>query len=732
MPEPGAFVLEVSRFASSLTMSLFERKEIGSTLKPCSRQRISPRQIDHSSQEIIALLNQANRPNHVEPDLLPRLKKNGQFLWDHLLTPQIKNKLRHLAIKDLVLSLDEELIDIPWELLFDGEDFLSLKFSLGRAVRTKEQMPAMQYRGTSGTLKMLILANPTNDLHSAYLEGAYIKNQFDRRRGQVKIDFKSTCIDTLYVKKNLRDYDIVHFAGHCEYDRSNPRNTGWLLDDGKFTTADILGLSENLTLPSLVFSNACQSAKSSSGLMDKDYQEKNYSLAAAFLFSGVRHYIGTVWQVADHKSRVFAEEFYNQLIRGKSIGECLRLARLKLISQSSPEDLSWASYILYGDPNHILFRFNRPTVLSRQAKLKKKILGLKKHWKKISFGAAAGLAAAIILFLLPLKNPNAYMLFSKSQNLLRKGSNIQAIEFANRAIAKAPGFLAAYPVLAIAYERMGDKDSALKAYFDYAYYSQEKNNYRALAGAYLNIGWLYHSLGNYPKAWEFYAQALVVSIQKKDKLNQAIALRKMAVWYIDKEEYDKALELLFKSLEINRQRQNIYSHRYNMACDYFDIGLVFANKDDYEAAREFYRKSKAIFDKLNAKNELSDYYFNVGELYLLEKQYNPALENYLKGLKVDEAQQNLPSLASDYNMLGELYLEMGKSEEAGKYFHQALDMAKKINLAPELAAAYYNLGQWSKQKKQFSQAREYFRFSQEIYRKIDTPTYKQIRAELSE
>ena len=731
MPESGAFVLEVSRIANSLTMSLFERSQIASTLKSCSSQRINVSQVNHASQEIISLLNQANRANPAEPGFLPQLKKNGQFLWDHLLAPQIKNKLRQLPIKDLVLSLDEELIDIPWELLFDGESFLSLKFSFGRAVRTKEQMPQMQYRGTSGTLKMLILANPTNDLHSAYLEGTHIKNQFDRRRGQVKIDFKSTRIDTLYVKKNLRDYDIIHFAGHCEYDRVNPRNTGWLLDDGKFTTADILGLSDNLTLPSLVFSNACQSAKSSAGLMDKDYQEKNYSLAAAFLFSGVRHYIGTVWQIADPMSRVFAEEFYSQLIRGKSIGECMRLGRMKLISQSQPDDLSWASYILYGDPNHILFRFNRPAALSPQARLKKKILGLKKHRRKIFFIAAAGLIALGILFLLPLKNPSAYLLFSKAQNLLRKGSNLAAIDFASRAIAKDSGFLAAYPVLASAYERAGEKDSALKAYFDYAYYSQEKNDYRALANAYLNIGWLYHSLGDYPKALEFYEKALSLSVQKKDKLNQSAALRKMAVWHIDKEENDKAMELLFKSLEIDRARQNIYAHRYNMACDYFDIALVYTNKNDYEAAREFYRKSKAIFDKLNVKNELSDYYFNVGELCLLEKQYSLALENYLHGLKIDEAQQNLPSLAADYNMLGELYLEMGKREEAGTYFYKALEVAKKINAVPDLAAAYYNLGQLHKQKRQFAQAREYFRFSQEIYRKIDTPTYKRIREELS-
>ena len=131
---------------------------------------------------------------------------------------------------------------------------------------------------------MLILANPTADLKSAYLEGVNIKNQFDRKRAEISIDFKSTRIDTVYVKKNLRDYDIVHLAGHCEYDTDDPKNSGWVLSDGKFTTTDILALGESLHLPSLIFSNACHSAEAATGPMATDYQEKNYSLASAFLF----------------------------------------------------------------------------------------------------------------------------------------------------------------------------------------------------------------------------------------------------------------------------------------------------------------------------------------------------------------------------------------------------------------------------------------------------------------
>ena len=79
-----------------------------------------------------------------------------------------------------------------------------------------------------------------------------------------------------------------------------------------------------------------------------------------------------------------------------------------------------------------------------------------------------------------------------------------------------------------------------------------------------------------------------------------MALRKLAVWHIDMQEYDFALELLTKSSEINRQRQHLYEHRYNLACDYFDIGW-FSEKGDFKSAEEFYRRSKVLFEKIALK-----------------------------------------------------------------------------------------------------------------------------------
>ncbi len=726
MQKTVPLVLEILKQEDTLRMSIFEQRDIASTIKHYSQKAILPREIDALCQEVVNVLNKRPTAADIaEAGLACDLKKSGQMLYDQLLTRVIKDKLKATTLKDLILGLDEELIHIPWEFLYDGEDFLSLRFSMGRIVRSKQQLSPEQYRSLSLRPKMLILANPTGDLKSAYLEGINIKNQFEKRRSEIGIDFKSTHIDKFYLKKNLRDYDMVHFAGHCEYDADESSNTGWLLSDGRFTASDILGMGESVSMPSLIFSNACHSGESSSR-GEADFQERNYGLASAFLFSGVRHYIGTVRKVEDSTALVFAKEFYTRLLRGGSMGEAMRQGRLKLIQEYGFNSLSWVSYLLYGDPNFVLFK---STLQAKETKAKR---NYKKFVLRLSLAAFITLFIAGIAFLLPSINPTSYNLLLKSRKLFLSGNNQQVIALCNKIVSKDPMFLAAYPLLADSYQRLGDSDKALKYYFDYSVYSERKRDKKNLASAYTNIGWVYQQRAEFTKAYDFYSKAISLSWEIRDKLNEAITLRKLAVWYMDKRDYDKALELLTKSSEINRTRLISREHRYNLACDYFDIALVFSNKEDYSAAREFYAKSSQIFEKLNLKNELSDYYFNLGEIYLFEKQYNKALDFYQRGLKIDLAQGNKPNIASDYNMIGELYAEMGNLVEAENLFNQALSAYQGIIAPLEVACVYENLGILYKQKGRKNKSREFLRQAQEIYIRFDPAAYEEVKQELLE
>lgn len=726
MSENPGLVLEVLKLNRQLKMSLCLQDELAHTVRQYSQCTFPFAQIHQWCQEITRLLNAVDKNASINQQEYRNFQKICQLLWDHLLTRTVKEKLKLSSPRDLLLSLDEELISIPWELLFDGDTFLALKFNIGRSVRTQETIGNPKYRDVPHSLRMLILANPTGDLESSYQEGINLKNQFDRKRRALAIDFKSTQIDTLYVMKNLRDYDIVHFAGHCEYDPKEYKNTGWVFENGKFTVSDIMKIGETVAFPSLIFSNACQSAITAT-VLESLYHKQIFSLASAFLFAGVRHYIGTIRKIEDKMSLSFARKFYSQLLKGSSVGESVRLGRLSLIDEFGAHSVPWTSYILYGNPGFVFFR-QKPRMVKHKSMFAKKMHKKQAAVIVISCFLAAGLF--LLNSWLPTRKPAAYLLFMRSQKSLAKGNNEEAVSFGKQVIEKDSGFLAVYPQLANAYLRLGRRSDALKVYFEYSIASQKRMDKKNLASAYIGIGWVYQQLGEYRKAFDFYQMAIALSRQIHDALHEAIGMRRLAVWYIDKNEYDKALELLTKSSEINRERRAVYEHRYNLACDYFDIGLVFVNKDDLTAAKEFYYKSLRLFEKFGSRYDLSDCYFNMGEIYLLEKQYHKALDSYMQGLKVDTSHLHKLNLASDYAMIGELYMEMDNMEKAEEYFLLAVTLSQEINAEGELAAANFNLGILYKKKNRKNRAREYLRQAQDYYRLIDTPDYLKIKEEL--
>lgn len=585
----------------------------------------------------------------------------------------------------------------------------------------------MLYRNLADSLRMLILANPNDDLKSAYAEGLNIKNQFSRKVRRVQVDFKSTSIDKNYVKKNICDYDIVHFAGHCDFDKKEIKDSGWVLSDGIFKVDDILKMGQGSSLPALVFSNACHSAQVNPNLIDSEYQRANYGMASAFLFAGVRHYIGSIRKIEDNASLLFAKEFYAKLITGVSVGESLRLSKLKLVKEYGLSSLNWVNYLLYGDPGFVFFKLHRP----KEAKPKSGIF-YKKLITKVSFVIFLICLSILLVSWLPIVNPQKMYLYLNSELQYRKGNNQAAIDFGKRVINQDKNFLPVYPLVANAYQRLGEKDKALRYYYDYMFRSQKLNNKVALVQAYIKLGWLYQLDGQYARAQELYNKAITLSRQQKDRQNEAVALRKLAVWNIDKKNYGQALDLLTKSASINLEHPNNLENTKNLASDYFDIGLVFANKDDYPAAKDFYEKSLKIFERLKLNNELSDCYFNLGEVYFYEKEYQKALEYYFKGLKVDQEQNNKANLASDYNMIGELYLEIDDLIKAENYFKQAFELSEEISSRPDSANASYNLGLLYKKQGKKNAAREYWRKAQEIYRQVDPDRYKETQTQILE
>ncbi len=276
----------------------------------------------------------------------------GQDMYEHLFG-DIGDQIKNLPSNNLFLKLDDDLLAVPWELCHDGEDFFGLKYSIGRQVVVSPKFLLMSYptRILEYPLKVLLLADPTETLPGAVKECDKIHNQLSKIDGiKEKLEYRSgTEIKLDRLLSDLKNYDLVHYAGHAKFNRKNPAESGWEInaERNEYLTGSMMAA---MNAPPIVFANACESGTEAIG-KEQRYQGEIFGLASGFLMGGIKNYIGTFTYVTDEISVDFALEFYKKLIsKDETVGSSIRHARRSIYDKYGENQILWASYMLYGDP----------------------------------------------------------------------------------------------------------------------------------------------------------------------------------------------------------------------------------------------------------------------------------------------------------------------------------------------------------------------------------------------
>ncbi|ETR66501.1 MAG: hypothetical protein OMM_12722 [Candidatus Magnetoglobus multicellularis str. Araruama] len=90
--------------------------------------------INDQCNQIADCIDNILRQQHNSDEAYEKIKQEGRSLYDQLLPPSCKNKLSESDALYLIIQIDERLVNIPWELLFDNKGFLSQGFCMGRIV----------------------------------------------------------------------------------------------------------------------------------------------------------------------------------------------------------------------------------------------------------------------------------------------------------------------------------------------------------------------------------------------------------------------------------------------------------------------------------------------------------------------------------------------------------------------------------------------------------------------
>ena len=82
-------------------------------------------------------------------------------------------------------------------------------------------------------------------------------------------------------------------------------------------------------------------------------------IARAFLGSGARSVLVALWAIEDKATKQFMSNFYEHLVRGESVRECLHQAMRWMRENGFSEVRQWAPFLLIGDNVSFDFRKKR-------------------------------------------------------------------------------------------------------------------------------------------------------------------------------------------------------------------------------------------------------------------------------------------------------------------------------------------------------------------------------------
>ena len=328
--------------------------------KPSTKEDIPIDELDQMAKRNFTIILDKDPQNPVvKVPKLEKLETRGEAIWDDLIPDELKRAFIKLAPEeDLSLFIYSDDRAFPWEMIKPREykdlskivpegfadDWWGLRFGLGR------WSPGAPSPANEITITSVCCVAASSALSSAQQEIDYLDSL---KSLGVSVD-KPQTMDELIELLKTKDYDVIHFACHGNYESGDPGESVIQLPDGSLLHPDDLRTGN---IPAkigknrpLFFLNCCHSGRTGNTLVGVA------GWAKRFVDWGCGAFIGCGWEVLDPLAAEFAITFYRSFKdENKSLGQAIRQARMHIrersIKEGRPQNSTWLAYYLYGNPN---------------------------------------------------------------------------------------------------------------------------------------------------------------------------------------------------------------------------------------------------------------------------------------------------------------------------------------------------------------------------------------------
>ncbi|MCT4581659.1 MAG: tetratricopeptide repeat protein [Flavobacteriales bacterium] len=263
----------------------------------------------------------------------------------------------------------------------------------------------------------------------------------------------------------------------------------------------------------------------------------------------------------------------------------------------------------------------------------------------------------------------------------------------------------AYTNLGVIYVYQGNYYEAIDSYTKALKIFDELGDNIRLAALYNNIGNVNLSLNLNEKAIEEFTKSLHISQEVGDKMGVAYSYVNIGGVYFNQNDFEKAITFYKKSLELRQELDNKkgVAECYNMLGNsYLAIGNNIAdsifkaanllaseqqnnmiklrqnNEENFLKAEDFFSKSLAINQLINAKAGISESYLGLGKVYYQEEDYHESKEYGLLSYNQAEEIGNVLLIKESSLLLYQNYKQLGYSKQSLNMYEKHIKMRDSL------------------------------------------------------
>ncbi|MCX6296525.1 MAG: tetratricopeptide repeat protein, partial [Bacteroidetes bacterium] len=225
-----------------------------------------------------------------------------------------------------------------------------------------------------------------------------------------------------------------------------------------------------------------------------------------------------------------------------------------------------------------------------------------------------------------------------------------------------------------------------------------------------NVGIVYRKQGDYPKALDFYFQALKLDEEIGGKKEISTDLGNIGVVYYKLKNYGKTLDYYLQALRIDEEIGN----KSGVARHLGNLGGVYAEQNDNKRALDYYFKALKMSEELKNKAGTARHLGNIGNVYFNEKDNAKALDYYMQSLKIKEELGAKSLIVTGLRSIGVLYTTTKKYSEATDYLQKSLDLAEKLGSLDDIRECHLCLRDLYKETGNYLKALEHFQLAETI------------------